>query len=271
VDTLRVVTLNLWGEQAPLDDRLAQIIAGCGALSPDVLALQEVRAVPGSVPNTAATLAAALGFQHVYASATPWGGGDEGVALCSRLPIVAHRHLELPHAAPTERRVVLAATLDTPRGPLTVLTTHLNYRLADGAIREDQVAAVDEFARGFAGELPRVLCGDFNAVPASDEIRFLRGLHSHGGRRTYWQDAWARIHPRDDGFTWAERNPYTARLGWLEPDRRLDYIFVSPMFKDGRGTIRDCSVVFDQPTADGVWPSDHFGLMADVQITARRV
>src|SRR5205823_1683904 len=122
---------------------------------------------------------------------------------------------------------------------------------------------------GFPSQLPKILMGDFNAVAWSDEIRFLRGLHTHTGRRTYWQDAWSRVHPDDQGqtgWTWARRNHYTARLGWLEPDRRIDYVFVSPMRKDGSGVVRDCRVVLDERMPDGEWASDHFGILADVQI-----
>ena len=99
------------------------------------------------------------------------------------------------------------------------------------------------------------------------------------GERDHWQDAFERIHPDDEGFTWAARNPYTARLGWLEPDRRLDYIFVSPMHRDGRGLIHDAAIVLDQasplegqdvagllPDESRLFPSDHFGVMARVQV-----
>src|SRR5258705_122657 len=87
-------------------------------------------------------------------------------------------------------------------------------------------ALLAELIGATPSELPKILCGDFNATPDSDEIRFLRGLHTAAGRRTFWQDAWERRHGRADGFTWARANPYTARLRWLERDRRLDYIFV---------------------------------------------
>jgi endonuclease/exonuclease/phosphatase family metal-dependent hydrolase len=267
VNTLKVVTLNLWGEQPPLERRMQLAVDQLRALAPDVVGLQEVRQVPGSLPNQAETLGRALGMQHVFAPATAWGGGDEGLALLSRHPIMNSRVHELPHALPTERRVLVGATLDTPAGRLDVYTTHLNYRLTDGNKREDQVVAVDDHVAATASELPKILLGDFNATPDSDEIRFLRGLHSAGGRRTFWQDAWERRHGRADGFTWARANPYTARLRWLERDRRLDYIFVGPMRRDGRGVVLDCRIVLDRAAADGALPSDHFGLYAEVQLT----
>jgi endonuclease/exonuclease/phosphatase family metal-dependent hydrolase len=266
MSSLKVVTLNLWGEQPPLDRRIELAIEGLRALAPDVIGLQEVRQIPGTVPNMAETLAAALGMGSYFEPATPWGGGEEGLAILSRHPIVARRVHELPHAVPTERRLALGVTVETAAGAVDVWTTHLNYRLADGGKREDQIVALDEHIAAAPSELPKILCGDFNATPDSDEIRFLRGLHTSAGRRTFWQDAWERRHGRADGFTWARANPYTARLRWLERDRRLDYIFVSPMKRDGRGVVHDCRIVLDRAASDGALPSDHFGLYAEVQL-----
>jgi endonuclease/exonuclease/phosphatase family metal-dependent hydrolase len=71
-------------------------------------------------------------------------------------------------------------------GPIWVHTTHLHYRLDDGVAREHQVAAIDAAIRAHRGndDPPQILCGDFNATPDSDEIRFLRvvicGLLCHG-------------------------------------------------------------------------------------------
>jgi endonuclease/exonuclease/phosphatase family metal-dependent hydrolase len=266
MDALKVVTLNLWGEQPPLERRMELAVEGLRSLAPDVIGLQEVRQIPGTLENQAEMLARALGMQWHFAPATPWGGGDEGLAILSRLPIVDRGAHELPHAVPTERRLLLHAAVDTPAGRVEVFTTHLNYRLTDGGKREDQVVAIDTIVGGVASELPKILCGDFNATPDSDEIRFLRGLHTAGGRRTYWQDAWERRHGRADGFTWARANPYTYRLRWLERDRRIDYIFVGALKRDGRGAVRDCRIVFDHPASDGALPSDHFGLYAEVQL-----
>jgi endonuclease/exonuclease/phosphatase family metal-dependent hydrolase len=265
--TLKVVTLNLWGEQPPLERRMQLIVDGLHALAPDAVGLQEVRQIPGSLVNQAETLARALGLEHYFEPATPWGGGEEGLAILSRHPIVERRVHELPHAVPTERRLLLGATLATPDGPVELYTTHLNYRLTDGNKREDQVATIEEHVAQRASDLPKLLVGDFNATPDSDEIRFLRGLHTLAGRRSFWQDAWERRHGRADGFTWARANPYTSRLRWLERDRRLDYIFVSQMRRDGRGVVLDCRIVLDRAASDGAFASDHFGVYAEVQLS----
>ncbi|MSP60116.1 MAG: hypothetical protein EXR72_07200 [Myxococcales bacterium] len=273
MDSIKILTFNLWGEQPPLARRMELLSDGITALAPDVIVLQEVRAIEGALPNQAETLAARFGYHFVWERATSWGEGEEGLAILSALPIAHHEHRELPHATPMERRIALGAAITTPHGELAVFSTHLNYRLTDGVKREDQIAAIDAFVGDFAAarpsKLPRLLAGDFNAVPDSDEIRFLRGLHTHQGRRVYYQDAWARLHPDERGYTWAHRNVYTARLHWLDRDRRIDYIFVSPLARDGRGEVLDCRIVLDAPDADGCFPSDHFGLLAEVRLTPK--
>jgi endonuclease/exonuclease/phosphatase family metal-dependent hydrolase len=266
METIRVLTLNLWGEQPPLERRMQLATDGIAALAPDVVALQEARVVPGSVPNQAETLARALGFHFCWEPATPWGGGEEGLALLSRHPILSYAAGVLPYATLDERRIVLGALIATPAGPFAAFTTHLTYRLHDGHKREAQLVAAEARVAAAATDLPKVFMGDFNAVSSSDEIRYLRGLHSVADKRVYYQDAFEACHPGEPGFTWARRNPYTERLDFLEPDRRIDYIFVTARRRDGRGRVRDCRIVLDVPAADGAFASDHFGLMAEIQI-----
>jgi endonuclease/exonuclease/phosphatase family metal-dependent hydrolase len=268
VATLRVVTLNMWGEQPPLDERMALIEAGIRELRPDVVALQEVRQIEGKLPNQAQTLGERCGYRWVYAKGTSWGGGDEGVAVLSRHAIGEYESMVLPASTPEETRVVLMARIDAPQGSVRVYTTHLNYRLTHGLLREQQVVAIDDFVKAHASEAPQILTGDFNATPEHDEIRFLRGLHTMAGRRVFYQDAYARRHPveTEAGFTWSRRNPFTERLRWLERDRRIDYIFVTPIARDGRGVVHECQIVYDRPDAHGNYASDHFGVMADIQI-----
>jgi endonuclease/exonuclease/phosphatase family metal-dependent hydrolase len=269
---MRFLTLNIWGENGPWEARLALVSEKLDGIAPDVVALQEVRDVPGRVPNQAASLAAPRGWHHVFAPSTAWGGGHEGLAVLSRFPIGAHESRVLPHSADTEGRIVLSARVDSDAGELWVHTTHLSYRESEGTRREDQVLIVDEVVTAHKNDRPQVVMGDFNAVPGSDEIRWMCGLTSLNGRRTFFQDAWDVAHPGDPGWTWARANPYTDRMHWLRADRRLDYIFVTPIRRDRRGTVLGARVLFDEPavlaSGERVFASDHFGVAADVQVTA---
>src|SRR3954465_12448586 len=98
-------------------------------------------------------------------------------------------------------------------------------------------------ARAQANDNVQVVMGGFNAVPESDEIRWLTGMTTLDGRRVAYQDAWARANAMGAGagglagVTWASVNPYIALMHWLRPDRRLDYIFVSPVRRDRRATV----------------------------------
>jgi len=64
------------------------------------------------------------------------------------------------------------------------------------------------------------------------------------------------------GFTWSKGNPYAAAD--LEPDRRIDYIFTGWPSRNGVGQILCCRVVCDEES-EGVWPSDHFGVYAELR------
>jgi endonuclease/exonuclease/phosphatase family metal-dependent hydrolase len=114
--------------------------------------------------------------------------------------------------------------------------------------------------------------GDFNAVPHSDEIRWLCGLTTLSGRRVYYQDSWDVMHASAPGYTWSRNNTYTSRMSFLRGDRRLDYIFVTAPRRDGRGTVHSSRLMFDEPTVlpDGerLFASDHYAVVAELQLAA---
>jgi endonuclease/exonuclease/phosphatase family metal-dependent hydrolase len=283
--TARVVTLNFWGTEAPLDRRLELATRQLTALAPDVVCLQEVRPLDGrSGRTTADVIGLALGMHVTYGVAMSWPdgafgpgrpGGQEGLAILARWPVRARRVLRLPEIRSTEARILLSVQLDTPAGPIWFHTTHLHYRLDDGMARAAQVIAIDDALRACGrgnDDPPQVLCGDFNATVESDEMRFLRGLCAMAGRRTHFQDAWLRVHGDvvdARGVTWSSENEHTRPLRSLDIDRRIDYVLVTSRKKDGRGTVRGCEVVLTERAGDGadaICASDHYGVMADVQI-----
>ncbi len=284
---LRVVTLNFWGTEPPLERRLALAIRQLKTLAPDVICLQEARPLDGtSGATTADRIAEGLGMAAHYAMAVTWDdgahgklpAGQEGLAVIAK-SILDTRMLPLPEPRPADARLLLSAQVATDGGPIWVHTTHLHYRLDDGLAREHQVLAIDEAIRALRTDTspPQILCGDFNATPDSDEIRFLRGLTTLGGRRTHFQDSWLRLHrepgPGDgpsEGITWSSENRLTRPLRSLDIDRRIDYVFVTSRKKDGRGTVHACEVALTERDGSGdaaICASDHYAVMADVQIT----
>ncbi len=282
---LRVVTLNFWGTEPPLDRRLALAIAQLRALAPDVVCLQECRPLDGVAGRTTAeAIADALGFAAHYAVAVSWEdgvhgklpAGQEGLAVIAK-QIGDVRVVPLPEPRPGDARILLSAQVASEGGPIWVHTTHLHYKLDDGVARERQVLAIDAAIRELGRDTtsaPQILCGDMNAVPDSDEMRFLRGLTTLDGRRTHFQDAWLRLHrepgPGDgpaQGITWSSENALTRPLRSLDIDRRIDYVYVTSRKKDGRATIHDCRVVLtEREGTDGICASDHYGVLADVQV-----
>ena len=268
LNTLSILTLNVWQEQGPWEERIALTAQEIDRLDPDVVLLQEVRDRPPVVSNQAVQIASLTGRETTYRPVESWGGGDEGLAILTRrLPQSVHVN-ELPSMEGRSRRICLGVSIEVGGNSIQCYTTHLAYRLADGELRERQIlAAVDLIERASTQYV--VFGGDFNAVPLSDEIRFLRGLTTLNGRRVYFQDAFASCHPDLPGITWAERNSFTDAMSSFPRDRRLDYLFVSPQRRDGWGRVVRCDVVADVPAEDGTYCSDHFGVFAEISLPPR--
>ena len=262
---LRVMTLNLWNRDGPWEARMRLVRQWIERLEPDVVGFQE--ALRGAGIDQAAELVAVDGYSVAYSSpALFWADPsvELGNAIASRWPIRERIVIELPAAWDGDARGALMAKVATPSGVVPFVCTHLSWRRDHGEARERQAVALAEaiIEHRDDGDLPLILVGDFNAEPQSAEIRFLTGLQTLDGASIYLRDAWLHAGGGDDGITWSNRNPY-ARQG-LEPELRIDYIFVGPPKPDGVGDVEDCRVVCDEPS-EGVWPSDHFGVVADIR------
>ena len=153
-----------------------------------------------------------------------------------------------------------------------VFSTHLAPPPAQAYHRIRQVQAIDDAIRTAQAQrpstLPSILCGDFNAEPDSDEIRFLSSLATIDGRSTYHQDAWRAVGHTEPGFTGDPRvNPLCAALN--VPPKRLDYVFVGDAFgRGGAGVVQSAELAFHEPRT-GVLAGDHFGLVVDIAWPAR--
>lgn len=111
--------------------------------------------------------------------------------------------------------------------------------------------------------LPPIVCGDFNARPESTEVRFIKGLHALDQRSFHLFDAFEVANPGQPGYTWSNANPFAAAE--QVPDQRIDYIFVGVHAEDGAGRVLTAHVVCNEPRGGG-WPSDHFGVAAELSL-----
>jgi endonuclease/exonuclease/phosphatase family metal-dependent hydrolase len=271
---LRFVTLNLlhggplsgWtGRDSHLQARLDLVTEALQALAPDVVAVQEA-SWSRARGQVAARLAERLGLNHVYAPAstrlfdTGWLNRlaasvmdfSEGSAILSRYPIVRWEAHKLPQCGRRlDPRILLFAEVATPGGLLPVFSTHTSGHAC-------HAEAVATLVRERQGALPGVLMGDLNAVESSAAIA---GLVAEAGL----VDSFRAANPGAPGFTvWQPVTVVERRAV-----RRVDYVFLAP----GRlfsGAVAASRVVVDQPgrLPDGtaLWPSDHYGVLADLAV-----
>ena len=261
--TLSVLSWNLWWRFGPWEERLAAITETVGRLDPDLAGLQEVWVADGT--SSAHRIADTLGYHVAVEHRLVLDGVGFGNAVLSRWPITRAESapLSADEADRDEERLVLAVDVEAPGGPLQVFSTHLNWRHDHGAARQQQVREVCALvASKRPRRYPAVVCGDFNAEPDAEEIRMMTGKAAVPTPGTVFVDTWAATNSTGDGCTWSNANPFAAAA--FEHDRRIDYVFAGWRRDDGRGQPLRCRVVGDEPVG-GVWPSDHFGVLAELR------
>jgi len=139
--------------------------------------------------------------------------------------------------------------------------------------RERQAMNVVDLDSRHRTALPSIIAGDFNAAPSAASIRYLTGLQSLEGRSAHHHDPWA-IAGEGPGLTWTLDNPNAAGVigqivGQPGHGRQIDSIFGGgwDAHPKAKATVRAIERVVDTPV-DGVWLSDHYGVLADIEFSA---
>jgi endonuclease/exonuclease/phosphatase family metal-dependent hydrolase len=253
---MRVVSWNIhWGCGKDGRIRIHAIIDVLRRLNADVICLQEVAAnhpelEGGASANQFKQLSGALGAFQAIEHATSEIYRHHTPRLFGNLMLSKHRITQVqrhmlpwpadPASPAGMPRGVIEAVLDSPRGRVRVLTTHLEYysplqreaqvrdlrRLHAEACARDQTPSLDVHLDAPFQLGPRpgsaILCGDFNFSPGSSDYAAL--LAPPDDARTLpLVDAWQASH---DGQT---RPPTVGLHGYKWPDHAdcLDYFFVT--------------------------------------------
>jgi endonuclease/exonuclease/phosphatase family metal-dependent hydrolase len=274
---IRVLTLNVWNKEGAAE-RTRLINQELKRIQPDLISFQEV--IRSSEEDQLADLVDGLDFTTTHQAdmqsyKPPFFDRFGGAAIATRWP---HKRLE---AVDSRRSGVndvpwatIAASVSVPDlGELLFIGATSSWRLNAEAARERQANGLVDLDSRHRRDLPTIIAGDFNAPPEAASIRFLTGLQSLDGRSVHYHDAWA-IAGEGLGLTWTAENP-NAKIGidqivgQSSHHRRIDYVFVGGWDEHphARANVLEATLAFDKPI-NGVWPSDHFGVLVTVDMTS---
>jgi endonuclease/exonuclease/phosphatase family metal-dependent hydrolase len=260
---VRVASVNILSDLSKWEERRPVLLAGLEQARPDLLALQEVNLRE----NTAAWLAAGLGWEHLaLRPKTGRAGKKEGIAILSRWPFSEHASLDLQ----SQGRVAQLVRLSVAGRPFTLVNGHFHWQPGRSPERLRQVERLLGWLEPLRSSLPVIVCGDYNAGPQDAALQKMREKY---------RSAFADRHGREPEYTyptplprsklallrtlveyWRDLRPSALRV---DLHATLDFIFVNE-----RVSVQDCRLFLDRPApgAPKLYASDHFGLLAVVEI-----
>lgn len=203
--------------------------------NPDILALNEVRMKTKDVGGAeqARVLAENLSMHFFFAKAIDYNGGEYGIALLSKFPIVSAKGIPVPQLPAEKRekryedRVLLKAELDADGKRIFAFVSHFGLSNAErenaAALFEEEIGKIKD---------PAIFMGDLNMTP-SDKL--IGRIKNH--------------------LTDLSENERFMTHHTLFAEDRIDYIFTSNHFA--------CERVFCPYSL----ASDHLPIVADVNLT----
>jgi endonuclease/exonuclease/phosphatase family metal-dependent hydrolase len=149
-------------------NRIAAVIA---RKNPDLVALQEIdkNCARSGNQDIAAELGRLLGMQHRFAKFMEYQGGEYGMAVLSRLPIIDTLRFELPDGAEPRCALAVRVQVESLRSPLLFVGIHndwtkQSYRLQQVTTLLESLDEQDD---------PIILAGDFNAERTNESMALL--------------------------------------------------------------------------------------------------
>jgi endonuclease/exonuclease/phosphatase family metal-dependent hydrolase len=260
---LKIVTLNILTDLSRWEQRRTLLLQGLAALSPDLIALQEVH-LP---QNPARWLAEQLDYPHfVLSPKLGHSASHEALAVISRLPLEDASVLDLGGQDRIAQRVGVKLGDTT----IYLANCHMYWQPGESEARLRQVERLQNWLFDLPGNPPGIVCGDFNGTPETSAIRLMRQRYL---------SAYATIHGTEPDYTcptplprsyWSVTRTFLGFFLLIRPQHlnlkwrgTLDYIFVDPRLQ-----VIQSRVVLDQPLRENprIYPSDHFGLYAEIDI-----
>ncbi len=184
-------------------------------------------------------------------------GIELGIAVLSRWPILDHQVLPMPARHRDFDPITLVVRVDHPAGPLPIVATCLDYGVpyTDDRIAQGDFVADVATDPAVDGPCPVLLMGDLNAAADSPVLRRVGDVLT---------DAWIAGGGAEDAVTLPSSHPSAPlEAGPQLVDQRIDHIFFRPGREDQHVLVEGVQLVGD--AIDGVFPSDHRGVVADLR------
>jgi len=198
------------------------------AVMPDIVTLQEVDNTTERHPiDEVAFLSAHTGLKHsAYAPWRPFEGGQYGIAILSRYPLLQverHGYVKPAHLGSSPQNCSVQRPMDFCQGILAVLiappafpngvwviTTHISV---DGAQFEEAKQLVQWVSALLQSSNAKqaFVTGDFNEPPNGQGPSYI-------GK--FWKDSFGQCYHNP-------QNPHGFTFNSQSPDRRIDYIWIA--------------------------------------------
>ena len=206
---------------------------------PDIVGLQEVdRGVKRTEgKDEIAELAKLTEMHFAFAHNLDYQGGQYGVAILSRFPILTIDHRKYENRREAERRGMIRVVVNVGGQALNFVTTHLDYQHEDGRLFETEQML--KFLQDIKG--PLIVVGDFNDEPGGAAYKLMS---------LSFEDAWLRSRAEGLGLSYPADKPV----------KRIDHVFTRPS-----NSVRAKKAWVVKTLA-----SDHIPVVAELEIRSSR-
>jgi endonuclease/exonuclease/phosphatase family metal-dependent hydrolase len=216
-NSIRVLVYNIHaGKDVARAENLARVAAIVTDSRADVVLLQEVdnRTKRSGGVDQLGKLRELTGYYGVFGKTIDYDGGEYGIAILSRRPLVSSSFTRLPvtisdekERARYEERGALTVKVATPGGDVRIVNTHLDAFGPDSN-RIQQAVTLLSIANAQRDSGYTLLGGDLNSIPSSAVAAMLQ--------KAGWTDLFTKCGS-------GEMNSFPADV----PNRRIDYLFAS--------------------------------------------
>lgn len=268
---LRIATINTWKGEGEYSRRMTLLIDNLKKENLDVLCCQEAFRTDDGTYDTARVLAKELGMTCSFSAARQKNRIFQGkrVASASGLAILTGHEtwmmysgsFPLPGNSRDNGRVAQFAVVRKNGDVILFLNLHLSHLKNGVRLRKKQLQAIWEHPIMEKQFGTIVFCGDFNATEKDEELIFFFKKIPFTVRNGFLS-----------GGGYSGQSTLVANHDTLEQRGHIDHIFIVENKQQPLTTVKPNNgrLILDQPDDDGIFPSDHFGVAVDLQLSRVR-